>query len=71
MIFTSKSDGTPKNVIRQWIGKKIPTLNLKLQNKLFSNYCIMQSQLNANLSYKILLTMQNEQNCKYLFEITK
>lgn len=71
MIFTSKSDGTPKNVIRQWIGKKIPVLNLKLQNKLFSNYCIMQSQLNANLSYKILLTMQNEQNCKYLFEITK
>lgn len=68
MIFTSKSDGTPKNVIRQWIGKKIPTLNLKLQNKLFSNYCIMQSQLNANLSYKILLTMQNEQNCLQIFD---
>lgn len=60
MIFTPKSDVMPKKVIRQWIGMKIPVLNLKLQDELFSNYCIMQSRLNANSSYKTLLTMQNE-----------
>lgn len=60
MIFTSKSDVMPKKVIRQWIGMKIPVLNLKLQDELFSNYCIIQSRLNANSSYKTLLNMQNE-----------
>lgn len=60
MIFTPKSDVMPKKVIRQWIGMKIPVLNLKLQDELFSNYCIIQSRLNANSSYKTLLTMQNE-----------
>lgn len=60
MIFTSQSDVMPKKVIRQWIGMKIPVLNLKLQDELFSNYCIIQSRLNANSSYKTLLTMQNE-----------
>lgn len=60
MIFTSQSDVMPKKVIRQWIGMKIPVLNLKLKDELFSNYCIIQSRLNANSSYKTLLTMQNE-----------